>query len=104
MTLLSILLLVGCFSTEKGNVGRFQSYPIPSIEAAWIRNGEPIEFEGELWYPADGVESLMDSEVQILGEYKGVQYFADKVDVRPYQRLYTKFENNKFRYYKKKTP
>ncbi len=100
------LLLCLCFlpacQTTKGNAGRIQNYPLLSTEAEWIRHGEPIEFEGNLWYPADGVESLTDSEVYILGEYRGVQYFADKVDVRPYERLYTKFDKNKFRYFKKK--
>ena len=79
-----------------------QTYPVQSTEPVWIRNGEPIEFEGELWYPMDGVETLLDAEVYILGEYRGVQFFVDKVDVRPYDRLYTKFGKNAFRYFEKR--
>lgn len=100
--LLFLLPAAGCQSTG-GNVGRVQSYPLASVEAAWIRNGEPIEFEGRLWYPADGVENFLDSEVYLLGEYRGVQFFADKVDIRPYERLYTKFGRNKFRFFEKRT-
>ena len=99
--LLSFLPAAGCQSTE-GNVGRVQSYPLASVEAAWIRNGEPIEFEGRSWYPSDGVENFLDSEMDLLGEYRGVQFFADKVDIRPYERLYTKFGRNKFRFFEKR--
>lgn len=97
----SLLLLTGCINTQ-GNVGNVQSYLIPAVEAPWIRNGEPIEYEGELWYPADGTESLQDSEVFLIGEQRGIQFFVDKLDVRPYNRLYTKFGRNKFRYFKKR--
>ena len=92
----------GC-AKGRGNVGQVQSFTSGSVEPSWIRNGEPIEFEGEWWYPQDGIEGLMDSEVYLLGEYRQVQYFADKIDVRPYDRIYTKFGNNKFRYYSKRS-
>ena len=72
-----------------------------AMEAEWIRNGEPIEFEDELWYPADSIEIFLDSEVSLIGEYQGVQFFIDKVDVRPFERLYTKFGRNKFRFFEK---
>ena len=96
-----IILIAGC-KGGKGNIGRLIAYHIPSQEAQWIRNGDPIEFEGELWYPADGIETLLDSEVYLMGEYKSVQFFTDKLDIRPYDRLYTKFDKNKFRYFLKK--
>ncbi|MDP8212464.1 MAG: hypothetical protein P9X22_04115 [Candidatus Zapsychrus exili] len=95
-----LVFIVGCQST-KGNFGKFQSYDVPNSEAVWIINGDPIEFEDELWFPYDGTESLLDSEVYILGVYNGVQFFADKTDVRPYSRLYTKFGKNKFRFFEK---
>ena len=100
---LYLIFLAGCnsISGAGGNVGQVQSYPAVSIEAQWIRNGEPIEFANELWYPQDGVETLLDSEVYLLGEYKGVQFFAEKIDVFPLERIYTKFGRNKFRYYEK---
>ena len=73
-----------------------------AVEAEWIRNGEPIEFEEELWYPADSVEGFLDSEMMLVGTYRNVQFFIDKVDVRPYDRLYTKFSRNQFRFYEKR--
>ena len=100
LIVLGILFLAGCSSTS-GNVGQVQSYAFTQSEAPWIKNGEPIEFEGAFWYPQDGIEVLLDSEVNFLGEYKGVAFFSDKVDVRPYKRLYTKFGRNQFRYYEK---
>jgi len=94
--------LGGCNTKVRGNQGQLPTYPLMPVEAQWIRNGEPIEFEGKLWYPQDGVESLLDSEVYYVGEYREVQYFIDKIDVRPYDRLYTKFSKNQFRYFKKR--
>ena len=95
-------VFLGCAgSSRSGNVGNVFSYPVPSDEALWIRDGEPIEFEEDLWYPADGTEGFLDAEVELLGEYRGVQFFVDKTDVKPYNRLYTKFARNKFRYFEK---
>lgn len=95
-----VLLISGCQSSA-GNIGQLQSYQIPMSEAEWIQNGEPLEFEGGKWFPQDGTESLIDSEVQLIGEFRGVQFFTDKEDVRPFQRLYTKFGRNKYRYFEK---
>ena len=95
--------VLGCANSSSGNnAGQLQSYPYPVIEAGWIRDGQPIEYDGVLWYPQDDVEVLMDSEVYQVGEYKSAPFFVEKTDIRPYRRLYTKFNKNKFRYYEKK--
>ena len=98
--LMSIFFITGCYSSA-GNIGQLQIYKTPSQEADWIRNGEPVEFEKESWYPVDGIENLLDSEVVLIDEYRGVQVFVEKLDVRPYERLYTKFGLNRFRYFEK---
>lgn len=95
-----VLWLAGCGSL-KGNIGSMPTYKIPDEEAAWIRNGEPLTFENEPWYPQDRLAVLMDSEVYKVGEDRGVMIFVEKADVRPYARLYTKFGKNKFRVFKK---
>lgn len=98
-----VVFFTGCSPLPSGgNVGNLQSYPTPAIEAQWIRDGRPIEFEGSVWYPADGLEAMQDSEVYLVAEYKGVQVFVDRIDVRPYERLYTKFSKNRFRYFRQK--
>ena len=99
--ILLFLFAAGCQSTG-GNIGHVHSYPMTALEAEWIRNGEPLEFEDELWYPVDGIEGFLDSEMSLVGEYLGVQFFVDKVDVRPFERLYTKFSRNKFRFFEKR--
>ena len=102
--LIVLLTVGGCSSVakESGNIGQVQSYPVPTVEPEWIRNGEPIKFDGELWHPLDGLESFVDSEVYLAGEYRGVQFFVDKVDVKPYDRIYTKFGKNKFRVFERR--
>ncbi len=101
ITIPFILFITGCHSTMN-NEGQMDLYPVADVEANWIRNGEPIEYDGKLWYPQDDTENLMDAEVYLLGEYKGVEFFIDKKDVKPYNRLYTKFARNKYRYFEAK--
>ena len=94
------IFLMGCQSVPVAKEHPWGSRA--PTEAEWIRNGQPIEFEGELWFPADAIENLLDSEVYLVGEYRGVQIFVEFADVRPYNRLYTKFAKNKFRFFEKK--
>lgn len=95
-----VVLAAGCSSSMASTRGSSQ-YSFPALEPEWIRNGEPIIFENEQWYPKDDVDVLLDNEVYLLGEYKGVQFFIEKTDIRPYHRLYTKFDVNKYRVYKR---
>jgi hypothetical protein len=94
--------LGGCTSVNSGNNGQVESYPSPVIEAGWIRNGESIDFDGYKWYPVNDYEVLQDSEVFQVGEYKGVQVFVEKIATKPYERIYTKFDKNKFRYFERR--
>ena len=98
--MMAVLFLSGCGSMPNG--GQMESYPAPIQEAEWIRSGEPIEFDGKQWYPQDGIENLLDSEIYLVGEYRAVQFFVEKTDVKPYNRLYTKFGRNRFRYFEVK--
>lgn len=95
-----IIFVAGCASPG----GKDHSWITPNtpVEPDWIRNGEPVEFEGELWYPADSIENLLNSEVYQVGEYRGIQIFVDYTDVKPYDRLYTKFSKNKFRFFERR--
>ncbi len=97
-------LLIG-FSSFSGCVSSgikvTEVYPAPENEADWIRNAEPIEFENELWYPVDDIENLIDDEMLSLGEYRLVKFFAEKKDIKPYERLYTKFGRHKYRVFEK---
>ena len=106
--LLSLLFIFtgflgGCASINSGNSGQVQSYPAPAIESEWIRNGEPIEYDGSKWYPVNDYEVLQDSEVYQIMEYKGVQVFVEKIATKPYDRIYTKFDKNKFRYFERRS-
>ena len=92
----------GCASLNSDNNGQIQSYPAPIIEAGWIRNGDPIIYGGTKWYPVNDYEILQDSEVFQVTEYKGVQVFIEKIDTKPYERIYTKFDKNKFRYFERR--
>lgn len=86
--------LAGCSFTPKPAPDIF---PVASSEASWIKDGESIVFEETEWVPQDNYDVMQDSEMELKGEYRGVQFFVEKLDVRPYNRLYTKFAHNKFR-------
>ncbi len=94
------MMLCGCASEAKKD-GGWVSKNIFS-EAEWIRNGEPFQFEGKAWYPQDSVENLLDSEVYPVGEHKGVQVFVEFTDVKPYDRMYTRYAKNRFRLFQQK--
>lgn len=97
--LLVVMLAAGCAMSQK-NAGVMTKYAVPETEAEWIRQGEPVEFEGEFWYPQDRYDILLDSEVLYQGDYRGVSFFVEKIDVRPYGKIFTKFGRNKFRVYR----
>lgn len=99
--ILTMLWIVGC--AGPGHVRRkAPEYAYPEVEALWIRDGQPLEFNDELWYPERNVEVFRDEEVDLVGEYQGTPFFVEKIDIRPFQRLYTKFGRNKFRSFEKK--
>ncbi len=90
----------GCASESKKDSGWVPNNTF--TEAAWIRNGETLVFEGGVWNPQDSVENILDSEVYPLGEYQGSQIFAEYTDVKPFDQLYTRFAKNKYRLFQKK--
>lgn len=81
-----------------------QMYAVPDQEAAWILAGEPIVFQDKSWFPADATEAFLDKEMRKLGQYKGVDFFVSREDVEPYERLFTKFDRNRYRYYQLRQP
>ena len=90
------IFVAGCVTTS-----RTDEAPIVTAaqltEPVWIRNGEPIVFEGEDWFPTDEVENLLDSEVYQAGTYLDQPFFIEKIDVRPFDRVYTHFSKNRYR-------
>ncbi len=94
-----VISISGC-STSPSKGGLRTSYAAP-LEADWIRDGQSLEFEKELWYPMDNVENILDSEVYKVGVYRSLDIFVEAIDVRPYDRLYTKFGKNKYRFFEK---
>ena len=104
----SYLVLLGTMAWGLAAAGCQTVAPRPeathsNVEPGWIRDGEPIEFEGKSWYPLDVVEDLLDTEVFIVGRYQDVEFFVDRVDVRPYNRLYTRFSRNKYRAFEQRS-
>ena len=93
-----VVILAGCVSSH-GKQYVSGTYKTPDTEAQWIQDGMPIEYNGTLWYPVDDIESFRDQEMMQVGEHNGVPFFIDRIDIKPYNRLYTKFGRNKFRYY-----
>lgn len=96
--LIMFFILSGCVNL---GVKVAEVYPAPQIEADWIRNAEPLEFENELWVPVDDVENLLDEEMLSIGTFRNVGFFVEKEDIKPYARLYTKFGRHKYRVFER---
>ena len=92
----SLVLLGGCVLPQRGNEPSIAT-STQLTEPVWIRNGEPIVFEAEDWFPTDEVENLLDAEVYEAGMFRGVPFYIDKTDVRPFERIYTHFSKNRYR-------
>jgi len=62
-----IVALVGCNNSASNKAKTGSSLDL-DMEPLWIRRGNPIEFEGKRWFPQDGIETLLATEVYSLGE------------------------------------
>ncbi|MBF0331001.1 MAG: hypothetical protein HQL17_03630 [Candidatus Omnitrophica bacterium] len=96
LIMLTVVVAGGC-ATGKGSEGPVILTAAQLSEPAWIRNGDGIPFEGEEWFPTDEVESILDTEVYQAGTYRDVQFYLEKTDVRPFDRVYTRFAKNRYR-------
>ncbi|MBF0388271.1 MAG: hypothetical protein HQL20_10565 [Candidatus Omnitrophica bacterium] len=74
----------------------------PLTEPDWIRNGEAIELENNIWFPTREVERFMDGEMFRIGNYRGVEVFIERTDIRPFARLYTRFDQGRYRAFEAK--
>jgi hypothetical protein len=90
----AVVALSGCVTSGRGDGPGTDT---GLTEAVWIRNAEPLVFENEDWFPTDEVENLLDSEVFQIGVARDVPFFIERTDIRPYDRLYTRFAKNRYR-------
>lgn len=96
VVILMTLTGAGCGMPSRGLDGNV-NVSVVAMEPEWIRNGEPIEMEQTSWYPTDEVERLMENEVVRIGQFRDVAVLVERVDVKPYARLYTRFEKGRYR-------
>ncbi len=94
--LLGIFTAAGCFLPSRA-LDQHANMPAISLEPEWIRNGEPLEIEKTIWYPTDEVERLMEDEMVQIGVFRNVAVFIERVDVKPYARVYTRFDRSRYR-------
>lgn len=96
--LLALILFAGCAG---GAMGRYiRSYPIR--EADWIRDGKPIIYEGLNWHPTENIENHLDKEMEYVGEFQRVPFYVERRQIKPYNRIYTKFGYHKYRVFLEK--
>jgi hypothetical protein len=91
-----MVFVAGCLMPKRGEESAIVT-SMQLTEPVWVRNGEPIIFEMEDWFPMDEIENLLDSEVYEAGTYRGEPFFIEKTDVRPFDRIYTHFSKNRYR-------
>ena len=96
----SSLFLLGLLCGCSGPVPYTRAGYLPK-EPDWIKNGEPLVYENQNWYPTEDVENLKDDEVECIAEYKKIPFYAEKIQIKPFNRLYTRFGKNKYRQFSK---
>ncbi|MFH1202472.1 MAG: hypothetical protein V1674_06255 [Candidatus Omnitrophota bacterium] len=92
------LVIFGCVSYAPG---KFRG-DFPVKEDSWIREGEPLIFENKPWHPTEDIEILLDSEMDLMGVYKNVPFYVEKRQIKPFDRIYSKFGNHRYRMFKQK--
>ncbi|MBU2540347.1 MAG: hypothetical protein KJ593_00425 [Candidatus Omnitrophica bacterium] len=91
--MLLVIIFTGCAS---GSWARIRGdYAIK--EADWIREGSPIIYESKSLYPTEHVENHLDREMEYVGEFQQVPFYVELRQIKPYNRLYTKFNYHKYR-------
>lgn len=95
MALVLMMGLTGCHSVRSRSNDALNA--AQWVEPAWVRNAEPVEFEGQSWFPTDNVENLLEYEVYQAGVYRDRPFFIDRQDVRPFERIYIRFAPDKYR-------
>lgn len=95
--LLAVVVFMGCGGCQMAQQKNDGFLSEPAAEPVWVRNGEPIEFEGAPWFPTDDIENLLDNEVYQAGVYRETPFYIDRADVRPFERIYIRFARNKYR-------
>ncbi len=99
--ILVILVSAGCMRPPQ-SVNTLAEASLPLTEPVWVHNGEPIEMEGGVWFPTREVERFMDSEMFLIGKIRDTNVYVERTDVKPYARLYTRFDQGRYRAFEPK--
>ncbi len=87
------VVLAGCIAGSGGR--RNVDYAIK--EAGWIKDGKPIIHDNRSWYPTEYIENHLDGEMEYVGEFQSVPFYVERRQIKPYNRVYTKFDYHKYR-------
>jgi hypothetical protein len=90
--LILIFSLAGCAA---GYLNKPHDYT--TKEADWIRNGQPITYDNKKWYPTEYIENHLDVEMEYAGEFQKVPFYVERRQIKPFNRIYTKFDYHKYR-------
>lgn len=97
---LLVFMAVGCAGGQA--VGRRADYAIK--EADWVREGKPVIYENKNWYPSEYIENHLDNEMERIGEFQEVPFYVERRQIKPFNRLYTKFDYHKYRLFIARKP
>lgn len=90
--------LSGCIAGSAGR--RNIDYAIK--EAGWIKEGKPIIHDDKSWYATEYIENHLDNEMEYVGEFQSVPFYVERRQIKPYNRIYTKFDYHKYRVFLEK--
>ncbi len=91
--MLCAIIFTGCATGSWSR--RSKDYAIK--EADWVREGKPIIYESKSWYPTEYIENHLDKEMEYIGEFQQLPFYVELRQIKPYNRVYTKFNYHKYR-------
>jgi hypothetical protein len=95
--LISLGLILGCEVPTAYTRAQFAVNEPP-----WIREGQPIIYNNQNWYPSEEVENFTDGEMEYVATYNDAPFYVEKRQVKPFNRIYTKFGYHKYRIFLKR--
>lgn len=93
-----VFIAAGCAANSQFSPGKDYA----AKEAAWIKDGKPILYDNKSWYPTEFIENHLDKEMEYIDSFQKVPFYVERRQIRPYDRLYTKFDYHKYRMFLEK--
>ncbi|MEW6008659.1 MAG: hypothetical protein AB1629_03400 [Candidatus Omnitrophota bacterium] len=100
LVLFLAIVLAGC----AGSYAARRNIDYAIKEAEWIKDGKPLIYDNKSWYATEFIENHLDNEMEYVGEFQNAPFYVERRQIKPYNRIYTKFDYHKYRLFLERKP